>query len=134
MTIASDTAVNNDAPISIQASVCPLDCPDTCSLSLTTQGGKVISVKGSEANPYTAGVICNKVARYYPNWLHGPARLTQPLRRTGPRGSRQFEPIAWTESIELVYAVLSRAMAVSYTHSWLPTILRGSCSAVHDVS
>ena len=44
-------------------SVCPLDCPDTCSLAVATDGVRILDVRGSRANPYTAGVICNKVAR-----------------------------------------------------------------------
>lgn len=120
MTLATETARPNNEPPSVKPSVCPLDCPDTCSLSVTTQGGKVIGVKGSDANPYTAGVICNKVARHYPNWLHGPARLTQPLRRTGPRGSGQFEPIGWAEAIDLVHAGLSRAIDQHGPQSVLP--------------
>ena len=55
-------------------SVCPLDCPDTCALSVTTQEGQLIEVRGSADNPYTAGVICNKVARSYPEFVHGKAR------------------------------------------------------------
>ena len=51
---------------SLRPSVCPLDCPDTCSLSVRTDGVNVLDVRGSDANPYTAGVICNKVARSYP--------------------------------------------------------------------
>ncbi|MFK7892888.1 MAG: molybdopterin-dependent oxidoreductase [Granulosicoccus sp.] len=120
MSTVNDTALTNDAEIRVQPSVCPLDCPDTCSLSLTTQGDNVISVKGSKANPYTAGVICNKVARYYPGWLHGPARLTQPLRRTGPRGSGQYAPVTWNEALDLVHAGLSRAIDQYGPQSVLP--------------
>ena len=120
MTTATSHSALADAPITLQPSVCPLDCPDTCSLTLSTQAGKVIAVKGSEANPYTAGVICNKVSRYYPNWFHGPDRLTQPLRRTGPRGSGQYEPISWPEAIELVYEGLTRAIDQYGPQSVLP--------------
>ena len=49
--------------VETKPSVCPLDCPDTCSLSVKTDGVHVLEVRGSEANPYTAGVICNKVMR-----------------------------------------------------------------------
>ncbi len=94
----------NDMRGEVRPSVCPLDCPDTCSLSATVEDGRLIGVRGSEANPYTAGVICNKVARYYPAFVHGPGRLTQPLKRTGPRGGDQFEPISWDEALGRVHA------------------------------
>ena len=37
-------------PIKIKPSVCPLDCPDTCSLSVETDGERVLKVKGSKGN------------------------------------------------------------------------------------
>ena len=72
------------------ASVCPLDCPDTCSLRVTVQGDKIIKVRGSKVNPFTRGSICKKVAKYYPDFVHGELRLRQPLLRTGPRGSGKY--------------------------------------------
>ena len=70
-----------------RASVCTFDCPDTCSLSVTVEDGRIAKVRGSEAAPFTAGVICNKVARDMPAFVHGPQRILHPLRRTGPKGS-----------------------------------------------
>lgn len=104
----------------IKASVCPLDCPDTCSLSVTVRDGQVLKVRGSQANPYTAGVICDKVARHYPGFVHGPQRLRQPLARTGPRGSGQFEPISWPEAIDRVYHGLQAAIDAYGPQSVLP--------------
>ena len=52
-------------------SVCPLDCPDTCSLEVTVDNGRLLKVRGSEANPFTHRTICAKVARY-PELVHGP--------------------------------------------------------------
>ena len=60
-------------------SVCPLDCADTCSLSIDVADGKVRKVRGSRANPFTRGKICTKVAQGLPLQVHGPGRLTQPL-------------------------------------------------------
>ena len=38
----------------IRPSVCPLDCPDTCSLSVEVANEKIVAVRGSDANPYVA--------------------------------------------------------------------------------
>ena len=57
------------------ASVCPLDCPDTCSLHVTVESGRISKVRGSDANPLTQGAICNKVAQLYPEFVHGPNRI-----------------------------------------------------------
>ena len=66
-------------------SVCPLDCPDTCSLTVTVEADRIVKIRGSHANPYTAGVLCAKVPAMYPEFVHGPGRLTTPLRfHSGP--------------------------------------------------
>ncbi|WP_419905929.1 molybdopterin-containing oxidoreductase family protein [Kiloniella sp.] len=101
-------------------SVCPLDCPDTCSLSVLTDGEKVIEVRGSKANPYTAGAICKKVSSYYPDFIHGDRRLTQPLLRTGPRGSLEYSPISWEEALDRVHAGLTQAIERHGPESVLP--------------
>ena len=47
-------------------SVCPLDCPDTCSLSVGVVEDRIVDVRGSRTNPFTSGAICAKVAKSYP--------------------------------------------------------------------
>jgi anaerobic selenocysteine-containing dehydrogenase len=54
-----------------RASVCTFDCPDTCSLNVTVDAGQIIKVRGSESAPFTAGVICNKVAQDMATFVHG---------------------------------------------------------------
>ena len=104
----------------IRRSACPLDCPDTCSLSVTTAGGEVLKVRGSSDNPYTAGVICNKVARSYPEFVHGSGRLTHPLRRTGEKGAGQFETVSWDAALDQVHEGFSRAIARFGPQSVIP--------------
>src|SRR5215469_2565912 len=86
-----------------RASVCTYDCPDTCSLSVGVDGGHIVRVRGSNAVPYTAGVICNKVARYTTDFVHGPQRLLYPLRRIGAKGSGEFERISWQEALNDIF-------------------------------
>lgn len=92
-------------------SVCPLDCPDTCSLSVSVEDDKVVRVRGSSQNPFTASVICSKVSKFYPGFVHGDARLTRPLKRCGEKGSGQFEPIDWSEALDLIYARVSQVIS-----------------------
>ncbi|MBV8118409.1 MAG: molybdopterin-dependent oxidoreductase [Alphaproteobacteria bacterium] len=86
-----------------RAGVCTLDCPDTCSLAVTVEDGRIVKVRGSHALPYTEGVICNKVARHSVEFVHGEGRLFWPLRRVGPRGSGRFERIAWDEALDEIH-------------------------------
>lgn len=82
-------------------SACPHDCPSTCSLVIEKIDENTIGkVSGAPENTYTDGVICAKVARYAER-THHPDRLTVPLKRTGSKGSGQFEEISWDEALDI---------------------------------
>ena len=83
-------------------SVCPLDCADTCSLTVMVEDEHIVKVRGSHVNPLTRGAICAKVS-HYPEFVHGPDRLLTPLQRTGPKGAGQFTRITWEEALDLIY-------------------------------
>jgi pantetheine-phosphate adenylyltransferase len=90
-------------------SVCPHDCPSTCALEVERLDGRTIGrVRGAKHNPYTAGVICGKVARYAER-VHHPDRLRTPLRRTGTKGERAFQPLSWDDALDEVAEALQRA-------------------------
>ncbi len=93
-------------PLDIAYSVCPHDCASACTLDIELESPhKIGRVHGSEANSYTVGVVCAKVARYAER-VHHPDRLTQPLRRKGPKSAistlDDFEPISWDEALDIV--------------------------------
>lgn len=75
---------------------CPHDCPDTCSLVTTVVNGVATRVQGNAQHPMTGGVLCAKVSKYTERTYH-PERVLTPLRRSGPKGSGQFEPVSWDE-------------------------------------
>ena len=79
---------------------CPHDCPSACALEAEVLSPTRIGrIRGSRENPYTAGIICAKVARYAER-AHHPDRLTRPLRRIGPKGEGRFVPIGWDEALD----------------------------------
>ena len=78
---------------------CPHDCPDTCSLVTTVVNGVATKVQGNPDHPATGGVLCAKVAKYAER-THHPERLTQPLKRVGPKGpGAQWQPVGWDEAL-----------------------------------
>lgn len=82
----------------IHRSVCPLDCPDTCSLSVhINDEGKIEKVTGNKDHPITKGVICHKV-RHMPEKLYHRNRLLYPMKRIGKKGEGHFERISWQEA------------------------------------
>ena len=103
-----------------QASVCPLDCPDTCSLTVTVEHERITAIRGSRANPYTEGVLCAKVPRLYPAFVHGPGRLTTPLRRVGGRGEGRFERITWDEALDTIHERFTAVIAAHGPQAILP--------------
>lgn len=93
--------MNAPTRIERRSSTCPHDCPSACALEVEVIDGKTIGkVTGDAEQSYTAGVICAKVARYAER-IHHPERLTQPLRRIGPKGSGEFAPISWDEALDI---------------------------------
>ena len=94
-----------------RASVCTLDCPDTCSLTVTVDDGRITKVRGSRALPYTDGVICNKVAHHSVEFVHGPGRLHFPMKRSGARGSGRFERVTWTEALDTIHDRVTAVIA-----------------------
>lgn len=78
---------------------CPHDCPDTCSMVFEVENGKLTAVRGNREHPMTRGGLCVKLKDYEKRHYH-PDRLLHPMRRTGPKGSGQFEQISWDEALD----------------------------------
>jgi anaerobic selenocysteine-containing dehydrogenase len=104
---------------------CPLDCPDACSLAVTVNAGKVVTIDGSRRNPVTDGYICAKV-RKFGERVYGPDRLLYPAVRSGRKGSSQFTRVTWDEAIELVASRFEQAKATAGAESILPYSYGGS--------
>ncbi len=90
-------------------SVCPHDCPSTCALEVEILDAHTIGrVRGHKENPYTAGVICEKVGRYAER-IHHPDRLLHPLRRKGARGDGQWQQLSWDDALDELAQAMLRA-------------------------
>jgi anaerobic selenocysteine-containing dehydrogenase len=84
---------------SVVRGACPHDCPDTCALLTTVEDGVAIRVQGNPDHRHTDGALCTKVSRYTERTYH-PERILHPLKRVGPKGSGQFEPVGWDEVLD----------------------------------
>lgn len=114
----------------IKHSVCPHDCPSTCALEIEVRDSHTIgAVRGAQGNSYTAGVICAKVARYAER-VHHPGRITQPLLRTGPKGSKQFREIGWNEALDRVAGAFAESTAKHGAESVWPYYYAGTMGLV----
>ena len=80
---------------------CPLDCPDTCALEVTTTNGMVTGISGRSEQALTQWFICSKVASFSRRLTHED-RLLYPMRRVGAKGVGEFERISWDEAIDQI--------------------------------
>ena len=83
--------------------VCTLDCPDTCSLEVTLEQGKVVGIDGSDKQAVTDGYICGKVRRFGER-VYGDTRLRTPLVREGKRGEGRFRKASWNKALGTIAA------------------------------
>ena len=80
---------------------CPLDCPDSCTLDVTVEQGRIVKMDGGDANPATRGYICAKVRRF-PDRVYGEDRLLYPAIRKGARGQGTFTRVSWDEALDRI--------------------------------
>jgi anaerobic selenocysteine-containing dehydrogenase len=111
---------------------CPHDCPDTCAIRVTVEGGVAVKIQGDPDHPPTHGALCTKVARYIERTYH-PERLRHPMRRAGPKGSRRFERVSWDEALDDIVTHLS-AIAGRNPEAILPYSYAGTMGLVQGES
>jgi anaerobic selenocysteine-containing dehydrogenase len=113
---------------------CPHDCPDTCAIRVTVEGQKIERIQGDPDHPPTHGALCTKVSRYAERVEH-PERVLTPLRRVGPKGSGQFEPVDWDEALADIAARLGEIASrdpqaiVPYSYAGTMGLVQGESMA-----
>ena len=85
----------------VVTTVCPLDCPDSCTLEVVVRDGRIGEIDGASSNPVTAGYICAKVRRFGER-VYGADRLSYPAIRKGPKGQGTFVRASWDDALDLV--------------------------------
>jgi anaerobic selenocysteine-containing dehydrogenase len=111
---------------------CPLDCPDTCSLSVTVNGGRLLGVDAGPGNPLTNGYICQKV-KHHARRVYAPERVLTPLVRTGPKGAGEFRAVSWDEALDLVAEHLRSAADRFGAQSVVPYVYNSSAPAMQSL-
>jgi anaerobic selenocysteine-containing dehydrogenase len=79
---------------------CPRDCYDSCGIKVIKRDGLITAVRGDPDHPVSRGALCGKCSTAYNREWRDPARrLTEPLRRVGPKGGGGFEPVSWETAV-----------------------------------
>ncbi len=84
---------------------CTCDCPDTCSIVATVDGGRVTGIRGNPDFEITRGFLCRKAGNFLKR-VFSPHRVLHPLRR---RGSG-WEKVGWDEAAGLVASRIEGAV------------------------
>jgi anaerobic selenocysteine-containing dehydrogenase len=104
---------------------CPLDCPDSCSLAITVDRGRIVEIDGSDQQPLTGGYICGKVRRFGER-LYGDARLRHPGIRIAPKGTGSFAQVDWPEALDQATEHIREVVARWGGEAVLPVSYGGS--------
>ncbi|MEM7018965.1 MAG: molybdopterin-dependent oxidoreductase [Pseudomonadota bacterium] len=108
---------------------CPRDCYDSCGIIVERKDNNQLRVLGDPDHPISRGRLCTKCAVAYNGvWQDENARLTQPLRRTGAKGSGEFEPISWDEALSITAERLNMVIAEDGPEAILHTHYSGTLS------
>jgi anaerobic selenocysteine-containing dehydrogenase len=110
---------------------CPRDCYDSCGVLVAIEDGRVKHVRGDPDHHVARGKLCRKCSIGYNGaYLDPGLRLTTPLRRSGAKGGRQFEPVGWPEAIAGIAGRLGGIAAEHGAASILNAHYTGTCALI----
>lgn len=91
--------------------VCTVNCTSRCHLHGTVRDGKLIRVEPGDmpGRPGYANA-CLRSMSYIQRMQDETARVMYPMRRTGERGSGEFERIGWDEAIDEIAEKLNAVL------------------------
>ncbi|HEY5703009.1 MAG TPA: molybdopterin oxidoreductase family protein [Gammaproteobacteria bacterium] len=112
---------------------CPHDCPDTCSMVFEVEDGKLVGVRGNKDHPMTRGGLCVKLKDYEKRHYH-PDRILHPMKRVGPKGSKQFEQITWDEALDTITTKWKQIIETDGPQAILPVSYLGHQGLVHGLN
>ena len=104
---------------------CPLDCPDSCTLQVTVEKGRIVKIDGGDANPATRDFICAKVRRFTDR-VYGEDRILYPAIRKGPKGQGVFTRVGWDEALDQIAEQMVRIRDTHGAEAILPFSYGGS--------
>ena len=110
-------------PDGIYPSTC-WECSTRCGSLVTLENGHVTKVGPNPKHPGSKGAFCVKGIRALPELTYSPNRIGSPMRRSGARGSGQWDEISWDDALE---EMADRLLAVRAEHG--PEAIIGAVSS-----
>jgi anaerobic dimethyl sulfoxide reductase subunit A len=109
---------------------CSFDCGARCLLRVQVADGRVARIGTEKRSEFGLTACVRGLSQK--EVLCAPDRLTQPLLRTGPRGSGEFAPISWEEAVGRVAGELRRVVDAHGPEAVFLMNYFGSQGALHD--
>ena len=106
------------------ASTCR-QCPAGCGIVVRTINGRAKKIEGNPLHPLNRGKLCAR-GQAGLQVLYNPDRLKNAVRQSGGRDSRQFEPLYWSEALDLLsgkIAALSSMERLAFFGGLMPSHL-----------
>lgn len=113
--------------------VCPHDCYDTCGLDVKRVNGRIMRITGAKDHPITQGFACLKVNRYLERLNHQD-RVLFPLKRTGPKGSGNFQRASWDEALDAIGTKMQHIVQTYGGEAILPYSFSGNMGVLSEAS
>jgi DmsA/YnfE family anaerobic dimethyl sulfoxide reductase A subunit len=118
----------------VVTSTCGHNCGGRCAVNAHVRDGRIVRIS-TDPRKWTPEVpplhACVRGFGQLERVNH-PDRLLHPLRRTGPRGSGQFERIGWDEALDEVAAQMLRVRDTYGPAAILDCSRTGSLSMLHS--
>jgi anaerobic selenocysteine-containing dehydrogenase len=76
-------------------------CPAGCGILVRVSEGRAKKIEGNPDHPVNLGRLCARGQAILQEIYH-PDRVQQPLKRSGLRGSGEFQKISWAEGLSLL--------------------------------
>ena len=74
-------------------------CPAGCWVEVKVDSGKLTAIRADGDAPL--GMICRR-GEHAPEMIYSRHRLKYPLKRSGPKGTYEFERMSWDEAYEVI--------------------------------
>jgi len=80
-------------------------CPAGCWVEVAVSDGKMVDIR--EDTGHSLGTIC-RLGEHAPEIVYSEHRLKYPMKRSGPKGTYDFERITWDEAYDIIAENLNK--------------------------